>query len=100
MNGRGEEHGVPDTDGAPYARTGARADAVPRADGAASPWLPAGVRPMPGDPRYIGGYRLLGRLGEGGMGFSTVPAKPAASFRMAASRSSVSSRFSWRSHCS
>ncbi|WP_250286510.1 serine/threonine-protein kinase, partial [Frankia sp. CiP1_Cm_nod2] len=23
---------------------------------------------MPGDPRYIGGYRLLGRLGEGGMG--------------------------------
>ncbi len=68
MNGRGEELGVPYTDGAPYAQGGAHTDGASHEDGSASPRLPAGVRPMPGDPQYIGGYRVLGRLGEGGMG--------------------------------
>ncbi|WP_131747171.1 serine/threonine-protein kinase [Frankia sp. Cppng1_Ct_nod] len=50
MNGRGEEL---DASG-PY--------------GGEVPQLPAGVRPMPGDPHRIGPYRVFGRLGEGGMG--------------------------------
>ena len=37
--------------------------------GGAEPAASAGIRPLKaGDPPYVGGYRLLGRLGSGGMG--------------------------------